>query len=73
MLTVSFDPKYDTLSVLRKYGLAYLGDDPSGFSHWDFASMNAADLRKLAKAFGLEYFEEDNQITHTMDIVLINP
>lgn len=73
LLTVSFDPKYDTPPVLRKYGLAYLGDDPSGFSHWDFASTNPADLRKLAEAFGLEYYEEDNQITHTMDIVLINP
>lgn len=73
LLTVSFDPKYDTPPVLRKYGLAYLGDDPSGFSHWDFASTSPADLRKLAETFGLEYFEEDNQITHTMDIVLINP
>jgi protein SCO1/2 len=73
LLTVSFDPKYDTPSVLHKYGLAYLGDAPSGFLHWDFASTNSADLRKLAEAFGLEYFEEDDQITHTMDIVLINP
>jgi protein SCO1/2 len=73
LVTISFDPKYDTPPVLRKYGLAYLDDDPGGFSHWDFASTNAGDLRKLAGAFGLEYFEEDNQISHTMDIVLISP
>jgi protein SCO1 len=73
LLTISFDPKYDTPPVLRKYGLAYLDNDPSGFSHWDFASTTPGDLRKLAQAFGLEYFEEDNQITHSMDIVLINP
>jgi protein SCO1 len=73
LLTISFDPRYDTAPVLRKYGLAYLSDDPSGFSHWDFASTTPGDLRRLAEAFGLEYFEEDNQITHTMDIVLINP
>lgn len=72
LLTISFDPKYDTAPVLRKYGLAYL-DDPSGFSHWDFASTTPGDLRKLAQAFGLQYFEEDNQITHTMNIVLIKP
>lgn len=71
LLTVSFDPKYDTAPVLRKYGLAYLDNDPSGFSHWDFASTKATDLRKLADAFGLEYFEEDNQISHTMTIALI--
>jgi protein SCO1 len=73
LVTISFDPKYDTPPVLRKYGLAYLDDDPAGFSHWDFASTNAGDLRNLADAFGLEFFEEDNQISHTMDIVLISP
>lgn len=73
LVTISFDPKYDTPAVLRKYGLAYLDNDPSGFSHWTFASTAPADLRELARAFGLEYFEEDDQITHTMDIVLINP
>jgi len=73
LLTISFDPKYDTAPVLRKYGLAYLDNDPSGFAHWDFASTTPSDLRRLANAFGLEYFEEDNQISHTMNIVLIAP
>jgi len=73
LLTISFDPKYDTAPVLRRYGLAYLDNDASGFSHWDFASTNAADLRKLAEAFGLTYIEEDNQISHSMDIVLLTP
>ena len=73
LLTISFDPKYDTPAVLRKYGLAYLDGDESGFSHWDFASTNPADLRRLAQAFGLEYEGEDNQISHNMIIVLIGP
>ena len=73
LLTVSFDPKYDTPPVLRKYGLAYLDGDESGFSHWDFASTNPTDLRRLAQAFGLEYEEDDNQISHTMNIVMIAP
>ncbi|MFZ3340126.1 MAG: SCO family protein [Terriglobales bacterium] len=73
LLTISFDPKYDTPAVLRKYGLAYLEGDPSGFGHWEFASTDPADLRRLAQAFGLEYEEEENQIVHTMSIVLIAP
>lgn len=73
LLTISFDPKYDTPPVLRKYGLRYLKGDQNGFSHWDFASTNPADLRRLADAFGLEYEEKDAQITHTMIIVLIGP
>jgi protein SCO1/2 len=73
LLTITFDPRYDTAPVLRKYGLAYLDDDPSGFAYWDFAFITAGDLRKLADAFGLMYFEQDNQISHTMNIVLIAP
>lgn len=73
LLTISFDPKYDTPAVLRKYGLAYLDGDASGFSHWDFASTNPTDLRRLTQAFGLRYEQEDNQISHNMSIVLIAP
>jgi protein SCO1/2 len=73
LLTVSFDPKYDTAPVLRRYGLAYLDNDTSGFAQWDFASAAPGDLRALANAFGLLYFEQGNQISHSMDIVLISP
>jgi len=73
LLTVTLDPKFDTPAVMRKYGLAYLNDDASGFSHWDFATASPDNLRALANAFGLTYIEEDNQISHTMNIVLIAP
>ena len=73
LLTITFDPKYDTAPVLRKYGLAYLDNDPSGFGYWDFAYTTPTDLRKLADAFGLMYIEQDNQISHSMNIVLIAP
>ena len=73
LLTISFDPKYDTPLVLRKYGLAYLDGDAIGFSHWDFATTNPKDLRRLAEAFGLRYEGENDQISHAMDIVLIAP
>lgn len=71
-LSISFDPKYDTPPVLRKYGLAYLGD-PSGFKHWEFASTTPSDLRRLATAFGFEFFEDGNQIAHTLSTILIAP
>ena len=73
LLTISFDPDYDTPAVLRKYGMAYLKDDTSGFSHWDFATTSPDDLHLLSEAFGLIYIEEDNQISHSMNIVLISP
>jgi len=73
LLTISFDAKYDTPPVLRRYGLAYLDNHAEGFSHWDFACADPADMQRIADAFGLEYFEEDKQISHTMNIVLLTP
>jgi protein SCO1 len=73
LLTISFDPKYDTPEVLRKYGLTYLNGDESGFKHWDFASTSPADLAHVAQAFGLQYEEQEGQILHSMNIVLIAP
>ena len=71
LITISLDPKYDTPPVMRKYGLAYLSDDPKGFGHWEFVSTSPDDLRKLATAFGLEYFEQDKLISHSMKTVLL--
>ena len=71
LITISLDPQYDTPPVLRKYGLAYLGNDPTGFEHWEFVSTSPDDLRKLATAFGLEYFEQDKLISHSMKTVLL--
>jgi protein SCO1 len=72
LLSISFDPAYDTPAVLKKYGMAYL-DDPAGFKQWDFAVPKPADLKKLADAFGLYYVQDGNQIVHSMDTVLIGP
>jgi protein SCO1/2 len=73
LITISFDPKYDRPPVMRKYGLAYLDGDASGFSHWDFTSTSEMDLGRLAQAFGLQYEQQDNRIAHNMSIVLIAP
>jgi protein SCO1 len=73
LVSISLDPSYDTAPVLRKYGLAYLGDNPEGFRHWDFVATSPADLQKLASAFGLQYYVQDNQIAHSMETVLLAP
>jgi len=72
LISISLDPNYDKPAVLRQYGLAYLDDKASAFSHWEFADTTPGDLKKLAEAFGLQYSEEDNQITHTMQTTLID-
>ena len=71
LMSISLDPNYDKPPVLREYGLTYLDHDPKGFEHWDFVSTTPADLQKLAAAFGLSYSEQNSQISHSMNTVLI--
>ena len=42
LLSISFDPEYDTPKVLRSYGAAYTGKyADETFEHWEFASGSA--------------------------------
>ena len=75
LISISFDPAYDTPAVLRSYGSAYTGNYTNEtFAHWDFAAPPPAELKRT-----LEYFdvgatpEKDRTITHSLSTVLIGP
>jgi protein SCO1/2 len=54
LLTISFDPAYDTPTVLRSYGSAYTGRyTAETFQHWDFAAPTLAELPKMEQFFDL--------------------
>jgi protein SCO1/2 len=71
LISISLDPKFDLPPVLRAYGLPYLDHNPKGFDHWDFVSTTPADLLKLTGSFGLAYSEENSQINHSLNTVLL--
>jgi protein SCO1/2 len=75
LLSISFDPAYDSPAVLRSYGEAYTGNyTKEKFAHWDFAAPSKADLPKL-----LEFFDvgatpgENHTITHSLSTAVIAP
>lgn len=73
LISISLDPNYDKPPILREYGLPYVEHDAKGFQHWDFVSTTPDDLQKLVGSFGLEYSEEDSQISHSMNTILLDP
>ncbi len=73
LVSITLDPAYDQPPVLRKYGLAYLSGDPEGFKQWDYLVTPKENLEKLASACGLEYYEQDRQISHSMSTILLGP
>ncbi len=75
LLTLSFDPDYDTPAVLRSYGGAYTGKyTQESFAHWDFAAPGKADLESVDKFFDVGVTpEKDKTITHSLSTVVIGP
>ena len=69
LLSISLDPPHDTPAVLKKYGSSYTRD----FDHWEFAVPEAANLKSLASWFGLSYWEDGDQIIHSLRTAFIDP
>ena len=75
LLSVSFDPKYDTPKVLRSYGGAYTGQyTEENFQHWDFAAPTEKELPDVLRFFDLGATpENDKTIMHSLSTVVIAP
>ena len=68
LLTVSFDPKYDTPEVLKKYA-RLLGVDVPG---WRFLTGPPDAIAAVCAAFGIEYWSDQGLITHTLQTAVID-
>jgi protein SCO1/2 len=73
LLSISFDPAYDTPNVLRSYGGAYTGRyTDEKFTHWDFAAPSAKELPAVTQFFNVGVTPGDSKtLTHSLSTVLI--
>ena len=75
LLSVSFDPKYDTPTVLRSYGGAHTGRFTNeDFAHWDFAAPSLPELPKMLQYFDVGVTGDSSDpanIAHSLSTVLI--
>jgi protein SCO1/2 len=74
LLSISFDPEYDTPSVLRSYGGAYTGRyTKESFAHWDFAAPSQKDLAEITNYFGVGITPGENKsLNHSLSTVVID-
>lgn len=74
LLSVSFDPKYDTPAVLRSYGGAYTERyTKETFEHWDFAAPTEKELPQVLQFFDIGATPAGKSITHSLSTVVIGP
>jgi protein SCO1 len=73
LISVSFDPTYDTPKVLRSYGGAYTGQyTKERFLHWDFAAPPVGELPQVAQYFDVGVTPgESKTLTHSLSTVII--
>lgn len=73
LLSVSFDPTYDTPKVLRSYGEAYTGNYVNEtFKHWDFAAPPVTELPKMEQFFDVGVTPaKDGTLQHSLSTVVI--
>ncbi len=70
LLTISFDPDFDTPEVLRRYAEAR-GADPA---HWTFATGDLVDITALGEQFGLVFWRDPaaGGINHNLRTVVVD-
>ena len=78
LLSISFDPDYDTPKVLRSYGAANTGRySDEDFQHWEFLSGTTDAVKGLAQFFGMRYFHDttsgEENVVHSLRTAIIAP
>lgn len=69
LLSVSFDPAYDTPTVLREYAARYT----DRLDTWTFATGDSTDIRRMTDHFGVFTKTEGEEITHNLTTAVIGP
>jgi protein SCO1 len=68
LLTVSFDPQYDTPAILAEYA----SSQRAGGRGWHFLTGDPAKIERVCDAFGIQYFADEGLITHSLQTAVIN-
>jgi protein SCO1/2 len=73
LISISFDPAYDTPKVLKSYGGAYTGNyTREKFQHWNFAAPPLAELPRMEQWFDLGVTPgEGKTLSHSLSTMII--
>ncbi len=68
LLTITFDPRYDTNEVMARYGAGYGADGTA----WRLLTGTPAEIERVTDAFGIEFYPEGGLITHSLQTAVID-
>lgn len=67
LLTVTFDPQYDTPEKLHEYAARYGADVPG----WHLLTGARPETTRVSALLGVEFYPEEGMITHTLQTAVI--
>ncbi|HEX5702871.1 MAG TPA: SCO family protein [Pyrinomonadaceae bacterium] len=78
LLSITFDPEYDTPRVMRSYGASHSGRySDEVFKHWEFATGTAEQVKAIAEYFGVRSFKDPatgkDELVHSLRTAVIDP
>ena len=78
LLSITFDPEYDTPKVMRSYGASHSGRyADEAFNHWEFATGTAEQVKGIAEYFGVRSFKDaatgKEELIHSLRTAVIDP
>jgi protein SCO1/2 len=68
LLTVTFDPVHDTPDVLAEYARQFSADPAA----WHFLTGAAADVQRVCRLFGVDFFPDEGLMNHSLHTALID-
>jgi protein SCO1/2 len=68
LLTVSFDPKYDTPETLARYAASQRAGGPG----WHFLTGEPSKIERVCDAFGIQYYADEGLITHSLETAILD-
>jgi protein SCO1/2 len=69
LISVTFDPEFDTPAVLKNYGEDYHYDP----THWSFLTGPPDKIAEFAHASGVEFEADGGTINHNFRTLIVNP
>lgn len=68
LVSITFDPKYDTPEQLVAYARASKADGPG----WWFLTGTGQQIGRVCSLFGVEFWPDEGLITHTLQMAVID-
>jgi protein SCO1/2 len=69
LLTITFDPEFDNVAVLKSYADRYHADP----AHWSFLTGDPMDIRAIADQFNESFWkDETGAINHNLRTIVVN-